>query len=455
MWTLLGLEIRLAGRDRVLVWLVLGFAMMAVYGAWTGARWRVERAAAIATVAAEVEEVMAAKREQFANAAPGEIPFAAMPQVTPFRPVLEPGPLAALSIGQAEAYPYAARMLPLSDETLFDAFRLHVDNPAVRASGRFDLALVIVLLMPILLLAATYDIWVRERERGIAALTLSQPIPPAAVLATKALSRILLVLLPMVLISAGALAAFAQPHLPGLIATAVTVFLYGLFWIGLAVAVNVVARRATTAAVACGALWLVVVALGPALALAAVDVARPPPSAIARTNALRAIYLQHRAEVRARPPMAERIPAPRIPDRLRVFMTDIVRLEERKAPVLAKYDAAVAERRKWLDAARLVLPSVAVQDALDRIAGADADRAIAFQHQTLAFRGQTRRWLADRFAADAPMTEADYRALPVFRFREPDLQTALALDWLVVAAGAAGLALFALRRVRRRPLLET
>lgn len=452
---IVGQEIRLAARDRVLLCILVGFAAIAFYGAWIGAQWQVERAATTAAISAEIGEMMENKREQFAKAKPGEIPFAAMPQVTPFRPVLEPGALGPLSIGQAEAYPYAARMLPLGDETMFDAFRVHVDNPASKAAGHFDLALVIVYLMPLLLIAATYDFWVRARERGVLGLTLSQPVSPSAILAAKALSRTVLVLLPMVLIVGCALATSAGLHLAGIGAAMLTVFTYALFWMALIVLVNVVVRKSTEAAVACGVLWLLVVALVPAVSLAFVDLTRPAPSAITRTNEIRAMYLQHRAEIRERPPLEERDPAPRIPDRLRVFMADILELETRKAPILERYEAALTERREALEAMRFILPSIAAQDALDRIAGSDAGRAVSFQQQVLAFRGETRRWLAERFAADAPMTLADYQTVPKFKFREPDQRGALAVNWLLLAAAAVALSAVAFAAVRRRHPLES
>lgn len=452
--SIVGQEIRLAARDRIPPFMLIGFALLAFYAAGSGAQWRETRAATVAAVAGEVDEIMEIKREQFAAAPADAPPFAAMPQVTPFRPVLPPGSQGALSVGQAEAYPYAARMQPLSNETLFDAFRVHVDNPAVKAAGRFDLALVITLLMPLLLLAATYDLWARDRERGVGLLALSQSIPAPILIAARAIAHIVLVLGPMALICGAALASVAGLQPLALAATVLTVFLYGLFWIALALVVNVVVRRTTEAAIVCGVLWLVVVALGPGLALAAVDLARPAPSAITRANALRALHLEHRAEIQARAPLVEADPAPRIPDRLRVFAADVAQLDARKAPVLDRHDAALEQRREMMDGLRWILPSVAVQDALDRIAGSDADRALAFQDQVFAFRGELRAWLAQRFDADAPMTLEDYRHVPVFRFQEPDIRPGVILDWGLMGAFALGLSALAFRTAARRPLQD-
>ncbi|WP_163274885.1 DUF3526 domain-containing protein, partial [Enterobacter hormaechei] len=78
-------------------------------------------------------------------------------------------------------------------------------------------------------------------------------------------------------------------------------------------------------------------------------------------------------------------PAPRIADAVRVAYADLVQADQAIAPLIAAHTEAEDVRRRALDRARLLLPSVAVQDALDRLAGSDADRALAFQQQVLMY----------------------------------------------------------------------
>ena len=65
-------------------------------------------------------------------------------------------------------------------------------------------------------------------------------------------------------------------------------------------------------------------------------------------------------------------------------------------------------RRHLLDKVRFLLPSVAVQDALDRIAGSDADRARSFETQALAFRIERLRLVKARMDRNAPLSVTEF-----------------------------------------------
>ncbi|WP_269714784.1 ABC transporter permease subunit [Caulobacter sp. NIBR2454] len=421
--TILGHELRRGLRDRALPWILAVFAVLAAYGAWSGAIWTAERAQTVAQVRAEYDTSVARKMELLAKAPPGAAPFFLTPQTTSFHIALDPGALSPLSIGQAEAYPYAARFQPLGDETLFDAFKVYVDNPAVRQAGRLDLAFVLVVLAPLLVLAGCYDLWNRERESGLSSLLLAQPVAPGLLLAAKALARALLILTPMAGWSMAVLWMAQGRDAAGLLTLGLIVFVYGAFWVAVALVANLLTRRSTEAAIACGAAWIALVAVGPALALATVNLAAPPPSQARLANDMRAAAMAYRAEiaprVKAREAAPLRDPPPAIPDRVRSFMSDRLTYQARMAPRLNAHRAQQDRHRAALDVVRLLLAPVAAQDALDRLAGSDADRAMAFQDQALAFKRTTLVWLADRLAADAIMTPEDYGKVPAFVFAEP------------------------------------
>ena len=434
-------ELKRALRDRALPWLLILFAALAAYGAWSGAQWAAKRTETVRLITDEIGPILAIKAKQLAEAPPGTWPFSATPQVAPFRLVLAPSPMAPLSIGQAEAYPYAARMIPLENITMFDPFKLDVDNPAVRAAGRFDLAFVIGFILPLVLLASGFDLWSRDRERGVSAMILSQPVAPLALLAGKAAAKAVAVLLPATAIVLAALAAVGARALPALLATALVVLAYGLFWIALAVLINVFARRSTEAALAAGAAWLVLVVLAPALALSTANVLAPAPSEL-RFSAdyaqqSRAIRTGQRLAREALGPEVIADPPPKIPDRIRKFFVERTVEDGRLTPLIDRQLDARQQRRDRLNALRLVLPAVAAQDALDRIAGSDADRAVAFQDQSMAFMARAKAWLGDRLDRDLPMRMADYGRLPRFDYREPQggaFQAGVLADLAVILA---------------------
>ncbi|KAG1604564.1 hypothetical protein G6F46_013765 [Rhizopus delemar] len=194
--------------------------------------------------------------------------------------------------------------------------------------------------------------------------------------------------------------------------------------------------------------------MAPSLVLAAVNLMVPPPSQMQLATALKAQLadtarqqqLRHAAE-----PPATRSPAPRIADAARVAYTDLVQADQGIAPLIAAHAEAEDARRQSLDRVRLLLPSVAVQDALDRLAGSDADRALAFQQQVLAYWQARRQLHKDYLDRDMPQTLAEYDALPRFEFQETAaaLQRGVLID-LAALAVATLLLLIAAGLLRRR-----
>ena len=422
-----GYEVRRLLRDRALLVLLILLLGLSGYAAWNGVGWVEKREAAIALIEAENQAGLEDRRRFIVDGYPTVI----LP-VTRF--VLPPGAMASLSVGRSDTYPYIADPVPMSNYTyLFKRVWADVGSPAVRAAGRFDLAFVIVFLLPLVILAASYDLWSRERESGVVAMVLSQPVAAGSLITMKLLARGVVVVLPSTAIIL-AVAVWAGAREPiGIAALALTILAYGGFWLAVALIISLVVHRSTEAAIAAGAVWLLAVVMAPSLSLAAVDLVAPAPSEMRFTTDLKArvneITRRQRLYREANPPPA-RTPAPRIPDRMRDYYADLVALDDEIAPMIAAHQEAKDARRSVLDALRLFLPSVAVQDALDRIAGSDADRALAFENQARAAQLELRQLLESYLDRDALVTPAEYDNAPSLRFRETNgaFQAGVLLD---------------------------
>ncbi|WP_437880968.1 ABC transporter permease subunit [Pseudomonas sp. LRF_L74] len=445
-----GYEMRRLLRDRALVGLLLLLVALGAYAAWNGTEWVGQRMTAIDLLATE-EQKMLTRARTFVGKAPSVLPRV--------QPVLSPGAMAVVSIGQADTYPFTADVVALGDATLlFKRVWADIGSPTARAAGRFDLAFVIVFLLPLVVLAASYDLWSRERERGVAAMLLSQPVALGRLIVVKALARGLVVLLPsaMILTAAAAWAGARDPA--GLACLALIVFTYGGFWLAVAVMIGLRARRSTEAAIAAGAVWLLLVVIAPSLVLAGIDLLAPPPSEIRFATNVKARMAQVTERQRlhhAVNPAPVRAPSPTIPDSMRASYADLVDADRQLAPMLADHKRARDARRQVMDNVRFLLPSVAVQDALDRLAGADADRALAFQEQVTVFWQQRRLLHQAYLERDAMQTLAEYDHLPRFAFHDTDsvLQTGVLADLaaLIVAAGLLLIAAWIMRGQATQP----
>lgn len=445
------MEMRRLLRDRAMLALLLVFALLAGYATHAGTRWAASRADTIAQVAAEADETMALRRAEFVKqVAEGKKPGFGLIYATalPFRAALPNAPLAALSAGQAEGYPAAAAISPFVDPFgIFDRYAIGLESPIVLAAGRFDLAFVIVTLLPLLLIAATYDFWSRDVESGSARIQLAQPTPPAALIVSRALLRGGVLTGAMTAI-ATILLACTGPDAGGVAMFALVVLAYGLFWIALATGINLIVRTSTAAALACGTAWLGLVVLLPAGLSAAVDIAAPRPSARAYANAVRAAGLEIRARNAEAARAAARADSGRAyPATLWHSRREITQRDAHLLPIHRAYAATWDRHRNLATALRLLSPAILLQDAMDRVAGTDAARALAFQRQARRFAAVTRQLAFDWMDADRLMTLADYDGgLPRFAFAEPMRAAAILLD--LAAILLFSLALFALAALR-------
>ncbi|PSJ36682.1 DUF3526 domain-containing protein [Allosphingosinicella deserti] len=452
--SLVQLEWIRAWRDPVMRIMLLLFALAAGFAVLAGARWAAEREALVTQAVAEADEIMALRRTDFAALlAKGEKPKFGLVYATalPFRAGLPNAPLALLSAGQAESYPAAASISPFIDpDTIFDAHAAGLESPIVLAAGRFDLAFVIVLLLPLLLIAATYDFWSRDVESGSARFQLAHPVQAGRLILARAAVRGGGMLAAMTAIAVTALLIAGAREVASLALFALVTSAYGTFWIVLAILINLFVRASTTAALAMGTAWLAVTILIPAMSAAAANLGAAPPSAMAYTNAVRAAGL----EVRAANAVAARAAATAAsgrayPASLWHSRREIQQRDSRLRPLHEAYRRGRSEHRTLADRLRFLSPAVVTQDALDRIAGTDATRALAFQAQARAFAGEMRLLAFDWMDQDRLLTLADYDSgLPRFAFAEPSRAGPLTRDvaaLLLIASLVLTTAAFRLR----------
>ena len=452
-----GLEAVRAWRDPVMRVMLVLFALLAGYAALSGARWAEARRAAVQQAVAEADETMAQRRDSFAEmVAKGEKPNFGLIYATalPFRAGLPNAPLAAASAGQAEGYPAAASIAPFMDPwSIFDPHMAGLESPSVLAAGRFDLAFVIVVLLPLLLIAATYDFWSRDVENGSARFQLAQPVSPARLILTRAVIRGVSLLAASTLIACISLVVSGAQAPADLAVFAAIMLSYGIFWIALATLINLFVRVSTTAALAAGTAWLTIVMLLPGALAASADLSAPRPSDMSYTNAVRAAGLEVRAaHAAAALAAAKAEPRNNYPASLWHSRGEIQARDARLEPLHRAHAERAERHRAVADLLRFMSPAVLAQDALDRIAGTDAARALAFQQQARAFAAQARRLAFDWMDRGRIMTLADYdRPLLRFVYVEPSRTAPLTADLLALLLFSALLLLLASRRLQGGP----
>lgn len=201
-----------------------------------------------------------------------------------------PSPLAPLALGLREVQPYQLRVRMLTLEG--QLYESELSNPAMLATGSYDLAFVLVFLYPLVLIALLHNLVSGDREGGTWTLVLSNSAQPVHVILLRAAVRTSAVVGVWLLTVA---AAAAWLHLPvnatlaGFVAVSVA---FLLFWAAVATAVAARGRTSDGNALVLAGAWLLWTVLLPAACNLAVSLAIPVPESLEVTLRQREGYHQ-------------------------------------------------------------------------------------------------------------------------------------------------------------------
>jgi ABC-2 type transport system permease protein len=381
---------------------------------------------------------------------------------------LPPSALAALAVGQSDLFPSYYRTSMLSRESFLS--NDEVENPVNLAVGRFDLAFVVVYVLPLLIIALTFDVVSADREGGRLALLAAQPVGIREIIAGKVIARgAVIIALALLVTLAGTAAAgidLAQGDAARLLASwSVVTIAYALFWLAAAVLVNLFGRSSAANALALLGLWLVTVVLVPSGLAAVVAEVHPTPSRVelmtatrvasniasARGSQLLALYYQDHPELMR----GQRVNANEFGTRTIVVAQDVARATR---PLAARFDDALASQQALVNRWRFASPAVATYDALVTVAGTDAERYRDFQRQVDAYIGSVERYFVPMMAMGSKVTAADVRAMPSFEYRDAPAARAharAATDMAAVLIAAAVILVAGTLRRRAVAVLST
>ncbi len=370
---------------------------------------------------------------------------------------LPDAPLAAAAIGMSDLYPQVLKVSVGGKDSFL--FVDEIENPAHLLGGGFDLAFVIVSILPLLVLGTCHDVLSGERERGTLALILSSSAPLATVLTGKLLVR------------AGGLAAMATIasclFLPirwesaafamsGLVAT---IMLTSAFWAALCLFVNAAGRDSAFNAVALLMIWVVLLVVGPAALNAIAQVLFPAPSRAELVIAVREAAVDAErdrdatdARYRAEHPETADKPGD---DRTARTLAVTVAADARADAILNDQDGLVRRQRELSDRLAYLMPACLLQDALAELAGNGQTRWDDYLSRVATFHAAFRHFFVAKANARESLTTADYGRFPRF---DPKVESEAALraslgrvvqSLSAVALVTLALSLAAVRRLSR------
>lgn len=452
-------EWRLLRADRMLRVIAPLFAILLGAALVNGVRWTRFQATTLAELRAADATRFAAYADTLKQMAP-DAPIAGPFAPDPRNPMtigsrggtlaaLDPAPLSALAVGQSDLLPYYLKVNTGGRQGVLRGDE--IENPGNLLTGRFDLAFVIVVLFPLLILALSYNMLSGEREDGTLALVLSQPVQLRSLLLAKVGVRALVVLMiAFAMVSAGLLAARVDLGNAAVLGQTLwwfaVVTAYAAFWFGVALLVNTLVRGSAAAAVGSVTVWLVLVVLAPVLVNLVAQARYPTPSRVAFVSMVRSVTNDANA-------VSDSLMSKYLVDHPElagagVDMSDFWTrsltvqdtVEKTLAPRYAEFEQQLAQQQALITGARVLTPALLVQTALEDLAGTGLPRWQAFRAQTLAFHATWQEFFIGRQLRQEKLTAVDVASVPVFAFREESGsevrgRVVTALLWLVLPAG--------------------
>lgn len=385
--------------------------------------------------------------------------------------VLPPAPLAPVAVGQSDLLP--AYYQPVIGKQSVLYHQTEIASAEQLYDGSFDLAFVLVYLVPLLAIAWSYNLVAAEREQGTLALLLTSGAAPRQVLLDKIGFRWLLLNAAFAILVVGGLLGLGAPlgaaagPLGWLLLLALA---YSAFWFALAFWVNSRGYDSGTNAAALVGTWLVLVLLVPALLSAAAGALYPVPARSTLTTRTReaaaeakqtgsqqlAKYFEDHPELAAA--RSATTAAADQQDFAQTALRTQLAVDAAVRPLEQQFRQQRQQQQALIARLRFLSPAVFVQQSLGAVAGTDAARYAGFETQVVAYRQQFQDYFAGKMLRHEPMRATDYAQVPTFRF-QPSAPGMLApgsllnLAWLL--ALTAGLVVLGLAGARHLQLARS
>ncbi len=360
--------------------LVFAVALLAsLYAVWSGLQWKQAYVAGQALHESQVEARMQDWRSSLADIESGaaeSTPYDARPMDVRQAATHTPGALAHLAIGYRDIMPSRLTVGAWRNEISM-VERYEFDNPLILALGRFDFAFFLIVVLPVLMIALSFDVIASDLASGRARLLLSNAVSLRQVILARLLLRngllcglVLLVMLGGFLMAAAAASEY--------LIWAGVCMAYMVFWFTLIFCLVAASRQAEAVAARLLACWLVLIFAIPAVVDSAVQALNPPPSKLAQLSVARVAEAEAARQTAAltegfladHPELS--VGDEEVPGYYRSTFLANERVREYTAPTVAAFRDAAESREAGLSALQYLSPALLAQRALYRLAQADA-----------------------------------------------------------------------------------
>ncbi|MGK3968495.1 DUF3526 domain-containing protein [Sorangium sp. So ce118] len=335
----------------------------------------------------------------------------------------EPNEWTALSTGLRDVHPYSRHLRFIG--LVPQLYQTDIANPLKQLSGSFDYGFILIFLIPLFIIGVSYDVRSRDDDLGTEPLVCSQPTRLSRLLALRLALRAALVSAVALALLAFAVAWLRLPLDARAGAFALASLAYIALWFVVVFLVASLRRSSAWNAISLVGAWISWCVLLPALVNLAIITGSPARGGVELTLAQRQEMnagwdRPKRATVDpffARRPEWASTPVPEDRFSWPWYYAMHEMGDAHVARQVADYHAALARRDEWTARAALVLPPLALELVLDRMAGTDMATELAFRDSIAAYHEQLKQYFYPLVFNYKGLAAFDIDAVPRHRFQ--------------------------------------
>ncbi|GAB5528058.1 MAG: DUF3526 domain-containing protein [Roseivirga sp.] len=340
---------------------------------------------------------------------------------------IDPNPHSVLAIGQSDLYAQQFKVSSREDLALLSFTEL--SNPVQLLLGNFDLAFVVIYLLPLLVIAFSYNLFSAEKESGSLQLLAANPVNLKVWLLQKTLIRFIIVSLIFVLAVVGSCFLYSVPLDTGTFKMLLCALAYMSFWFSLTYLVGSLGRSSEKNAVYGIGLWIVLVLIIPSAVSQTANSIYPTPSRAVLINEVRLLkkeiskkqdevldqYLRNHPELAADDANASMF--------WKNYFASQEMMETSLEPLIVDFEGKLQQQQDWVSRLRFLSPAVVVMDIYNEAGSTSTRHYASFKDQVVDFHITWREHFLPFVFENKMLTSGDLDKLPVFTFDDHVVKT--------------------------------
>ncbi|MFD0963484.1 DUF3526 domain-containing protein [Pseudofulvibacter geojedonensis] len=339
--------------------------------------------------------------------------------------IMKPNNFSFLATGQSDMYTHFKSPTVYGNNFALDYPEMV--NPVQLLFGNFDLSFVIIFILPLLIIAFTYNILSKEKELGTLRLISAQPVSTVKWLLQKSIIRFLIFTILSLVTLTLSITIFsidALHDINSLIGLLLLVTGYNLFWFVLAFIINIKINHSSKNALTLIGFWLLIVLILPATINQIGSTLHPTPSRLKMINEIRLIKKENEEKqneimdeyLRNHPELAQENNQEKFSFWHNYFASEKM-MEKKTEPLLAKYDLQLQKQQELISIFEFLSPAILMRQSLNKIAGTSEMHYNDYKKQVYEFSNEWREHLVPMLFKEQKFTLENYHQLPKFKYQ--------------------------------------